>query len=55
MTAAQFLERIRTIIGSTVLDRRRENELTQLFDQIRDDLAQEISEWFDRKTPPPPL
>ena len=55
MTAAQFLERIQTIIGSTVLDQRRENELTQLFDQIRDDLAQEISDWIEHKPPPPPL
>jgi hypothetical protein len=56
MTAAQFLERIRTIIGLTDLDRRHQRELTELFDQIRDDFAHDLSDWIEaQKTDPETL
>ena len=56
MTAAQFLERIQTITGLTDLDRRQQRELTELYDQIRDDFARDLSDWIEaQKTHPKTL
>ena len=54
MTAAQFLERIQTITGLIDLDRRQQRELTELYDQIRENFARDLSDWIEDKKPPPP-
>lgn len=52
MTAAAFIARVQEITGAEIGNQR---QLTELFDQLKEEWAHELAQWIDSKNEPTSL